>query len=81
MAPQVRITTSDLNGLPNTTTFALDVDLNNDGNFTDAGESNYATGTLTDGTAVVTWPALAGLPSTALRPIPLPAPPLPPPPD
>jgi hypothetical protein len=49
---------SDLNGLPNGTTFTLDVDLNNDGNFTDAGESNYASGSLTDGHAALLLPAL-----------------------
>ncbi len=53
LGPQVRVTASDLNGLPNGTTVTLDVDLDNDGDFTDAGETGYASGTLTDGVALI----------------------------
>ncbi len=59
-APQVRVNASDLNGLPNGTTVTLDVDTNNDGNFTDAGETGYAAGTLTDGWVNITLPTLSG---------------------
>jgi RHS repeat-associated protein len=55
--PLVRVTAGDLNGAG--ATFALDADLNNDGDFLDAGEPNYATGTLAYGTAEVELPALA----------------------
>jgi YD repeat-containing protein len=57
-SPSVTVTASDLNGLPNGTTVHIDVDLNNDGNFTDTGESNYASGTLTNGTATIKLPNL-----------------------
>jgi RHS repeat-associated protein len=56
--PPVIVSASDLNGLPNGTAVTLDVDKNNDGNFTDAGETGYATSTLTDGFASFTLPAL-----------------------
>src|SRR5438876_334558 len=39
-APLVRVTATDQN-VATTTTVTLDVDTNNDGNFTDAGESGY----------------------------------------
>ncbi len=65
--PVVRVTASDLNGLPNGTTVTLDVDLNNDGNFTDAGEAGYASGTLTNGAADVKLPTLAGTGTYAVR--------------
>jgi RHS repeat-associated protein len=63
--PQVRVTASDLIGLPNDTTNSsykvqIDVDLNNDGNFTDAGESGYAVQALHNGTALITLPTLSG---------------------
>ena len=50
--PQLTVTATDAVGLPATGTVTLDVDLNNDGNFTDAGESGYQTATLTNGVAV-----------------------------
>jgi hypothetical protein len=56
--PQVHVGVTDRYGIPNGTTFTLDVDLNNDGNFTDAGEAGYASGTLTGGQATITLPAL-----------------------
>jgi RHS repeat-associated protein len=72
--PQVRVTASDLNGLPNAgglypsgETVSLDVDLNNDGNFTDAGESGYATATLVDGTATITVPTLSAAGTYPMR--------------
>jgi YD repeat-containing protein len=58
--PQVLVTASDLNGLPDNTTVTLDVDTNNDGNFTDTGETGYATGSLKDGSALITLPTLSG---------------------
>jgi RHS repeat-associated protein len=57
----VSVTAWDLNGLPNGTTVTLDVDTNNDGNFTDPGETGYASGSLTDGAATITLPTLPGL--------------------
>jgi hypothetical protein len=50
-APEVRVTSSDLVGLPANATVTLDVDLNNDGDFLDAGESGYATSHLSNGFA------------------------------
>jgi hypothetical protein len=40
--PVVNVTATDANGLPNGTTVTIDVDTNNDGNFTDPGETGYA---------------------------------------
>jgi RHS repeat-associated protein len=68
LRPPVRVTASDLNGLPNNTiAVTLDVDLNNDGQFTDAGESGYATGTLTNGTALILLPTLPGVGTYQVR--------------
>ena len=57
--PQVRVTAWDSVGMPATATVTLDVDLNNNGNFTDPGETDYATGTgnelLNDGTWTYTY--------------------------
>jgi RHS repeat-associated protein len=58
--PSIVVTASDLNGLPDGTTVYVDVDTNNDGNFTDSGETGYTSGTLTGGTAVIPLPALPG---------------------
>lgn len=56
----VTVSGSDTNGLPDGTTVRLDVDLNNNGSFNDAGEPNYTTATLTGGSATfVVSPALA----------------------
>jgi RHS repeat-associated protein len=65
--PQVQVNASDLNSLPNGTSVAIDVDKNNDGNFTDAGETGYATGTLTDGHVTLTLPALPGTGTYPMR--------------
>jgi YD repeat-containing protein len=65
--PPVQVTATDLYGIPTGTTFTLDVDLNNDGNYTDAGETGYASGTLTDGHATLTLPALPGPGTYTLR--------------
>jgi YD repeat-containing protein len=51
---QVTVSGTDANGLPNGTTVYLDVDLNNNGSFTDAGEQGYTTSTLTGGAATFT---------------------------
>src|SRR5262249_7586714 len=55
--PTVRVTATDLN-LAASTTATVDVDLNNNGIF-EAGETNYASGTLTNGVAAITLPALS----------------------
>jgi hypothetical protein len=60
------VTATDLNGVPNDTTntsyyVQVDVDKNNDGNFTDPGESGYATGV----SLPIRW---AMLPNTPTRP-------------
>src|SRR5262249_14173469 len=72
-APVVSLRASDLYGLPNPggsyphrTTFTLDVDTNNDGNFT-GGELSYATGTLTNGAASITLPTLPSTGTYTLR--------------
>jgi RHS repeat-associated protein len=65
--PQVLVAASDLNGLPDGTTVSIDVDTNNDGNFTDSGESGYATGTLKDGSVLITLPTLPGTGSYPVR--------------
>jgi hypothetical protein len=59
LGPQLLVTARDLNPLPDGTTVTVDVDTNNDGNFTDSGESGYATATLKDGAATITLPALS----------------------
>jgi RHS repeat-associated protein len=59
VTPDVLVTASDLVGFPSPETVTLDVDLNNNGNFTDAGESGYATAVLTNGVATFDgYPAL-----------------------
>jgi RHS repeat-associated protein len=58
--PSVQVNASDLNSLPDGTAVAIDVDTNNDGNFTDAGETNYASGTLRNGFATIKLPTLPG---------------------
>jgi hypothetical protein len=58
--PNVVITVTDTGaGILEGEPIVLDVDLNNDGDYADAGELNYASGTLTSGTATITLPALA----------------------
>ncbi len=53
-APEIRVQASDLYGIPSGATVTLDVDLNNDGNYTDAGETGYAAATMANGLAVFT---------------------------
>src|SRR5205823_5425898 len=53
LTPEVRVVATDLHGLADGTTVTLDVDLNNDGDFLDASESGYTTGTLTGGLALL----------------------------
>jgi RHS repeat-associated protein len=53
LGPQVQVTASDLNGLPNGTTVTLD--LTHNGTTT----SSYATGSLTDGHTTIKLPSLA----------------------
>jgi hypothetical protein len=53
--PTATVTATDAGlGAPDGTLVYLDVDLNDDGDFTDAGELGLATGTLTDGSATLT---------------------------
>jgi RHS repeat-associated protein len=49
-SPQVRVTATDNNGL--STTATLDVDLNNDGDFADAGETGYSAAAFSGGVAI-----------------------------
>jgi RHS repeat-associated protein len=72
LSPQVTVTARDLNGVPNDTTntsyfVQVDVDKNNDGNFTDAGESGYATGVLHNGKVTITLPKLPGTGTYPIR--------------
>jgi RHS repeat-associated protein len=67
LGPQVQVTASDLNGLPDGTAVALDVDLNGDGLFTGPGETGYASGTLHAGAATITLPLLPGTGTYQLR--------------
>jgi hypothetical protein len=59
--PSVTVTASDSgSGVPDGTTVGLDVDLNNDGDFADAGEANYMISPLTGGSATFrVFPPLA----------------------
>src|SRR5262249_11818327 len=67
LAPVVEVTGSDPNGLPDGTTVTIDADLNGDGDFLDAGEAGYATGTLHGGAAFITLPAFSGLGTYSLQ--------------
>jgi YD repeat-containing protein len=49
LTPSVDVQATDVGGLDPNATATLDVDLNNDGNFTDPGETSFATGTLVNG--------------------------------
>jgi RHS repeat-associated protein len=49
LTPVVHVQASDIGGLDPTATVTLDVDLNSDSNFTDPGETGYATGNLVNG--------------------------------
>ncbi len=60
LTPEVGVVATDLNGIADGTTVTLDVDLNNDGDFADTGETGYASSTLTGGLALFELtPALA----------------------
>jgi hypothetical protein len=61
LSPTVLVTASDAVGIPANATVTLDVDLNNDGNFTDSGETGYATGTLVNGQAIISLPQLPAI--------------------
>jgi RHS repeat-associated protein len=65
--PEVRVVARDLVGLPAAATVTLDVDTNNDGNFTDPGETGYATGNLSDGQVTIKLPTLSGTGTYTLR--------------
>src|SRR5262249_36797893 len=66
-SPQVTVTATDNVGLPAGATVSLDVDLNNDGDFLDAGESGYASGTLANGACVLTLTALSSTGTYPMR--------------
>src|SRR5262249_37891489 len=54
---QVTVSATDANSLPDGTIVRLDVDLNNNGSFNDAGEQNYTSAILTSGSATFTTSA------------------------
>src|SRR6266404_1222608 len=59
-APVVTVQASDLVGIPPNATVTIDVDTDNEGDFTDSGETAYAGGTLSaNGTATITVPVTA----------------------
>src|SRR5262249_23091113 len=51
---QVTVSATDANSLPDGAIVRLDVDLNNNGSFNDAGEQNYTNAILTSGSATFT---------------------------
>src|SRR5437899_4455474 len=56
---QVTVSATDANALPDGSIVRLDVDLNNNGSFNDAGEQNYTSAILTSGSVTFsTYPAL-----------------------
>src|SRR5262249_55840631 len=63
--PTVRVTATDLN-LAASTTATVDVDLHNNGIF-GAGETNYASGTLTNGVAIITLPTALSIVTVGMR--------------
>jgi PhoPQ-activated pathogenicity-related protein len=62
--PIVTVTTSSATALPNGTPVQIDVDLNNDGDFTDATEMGYAQASLFNGSARQTLPELPPTPES-----------------
>jgi PhoPQ-activated pathogenicity-related protein len=67
VTPAVSVQATSLAGLPNGTPVKVDVDLNNDGDFSDVGESNRSVGTLFQGAADFTLdPALPASPPAGL---------------
>ncbi len=59
LAPIVDVQASDLYGIPASATVTLNVDLLDDGSFTDLGDTGYATGTLVNGFAAISLPMSA----------------------
>jgi YD repeat-containing protein len=53
LTQNVYVRASDSVGLPSSATVTLDVDLNNDGDFADTGETGYATGHLNNGATTI----------------------------
>ncbi|MBA4191276.1 MAG: hypothetical protein C0467_25115 [Planctomycetaceae bacterium] len=51
LTPEIVVTAFDLAGFPTSGTASLDVDLNNDGDYSDSGETGYVTTTATNGVA------------------------------
>ncbi len=49
LTPVVDVQASDLAGIPANATVSIDVDLHDDGSFTDSGDANHTTGTLVNG--------------------------------
>lgn len=66
-APQVKVLASDLSGFASSHTVTIDVDLNNDNDFSDGGESAHSTGTMANGYALITLTALAATGTVKLR--------------
>lgn len=62
--PIITVTTTSATPLPNGTPVQIDVDLNNDGDFTDATESGYAQASLFNGAARQTLPELPPMPES-----------------
>ena len=62
--PIVTVSTSSTGELPNDTPVHVDVDLNNDGDFTDATETNYGETSLFNGAARLTLPELPPAPES-----------------
>ncbi len=57
--PSVTVTATEAgSNMPNGTKVYVDVDLNDDGTFTDPGDTGYATGTLTNGAVTFNLPSL-----------------------
>jgi RHS repeat-associated protein len=68
LAPTVSVQVSDPVGVPAGATVTLNVDLNNDGNFTDPNETGYASGTVnSSGVATIVLPQLSAVATYALQ--------------
>jgi RHS repeat-associated protein len=59
--------TGNLAALPNGTAVAIDVDLLNDGGFSDPGDMNYASGTLVNGSATIALPGFSAVGTYPVR--------------
>ena len=62
--PIVTVTTTSVGALPNGTPVQIDVDLNNDGDFTDGTETGYSQTSLFNGAARLTLPELPPTPES-----------------